>query len=162
MTRVIRIKNSGTRDVKKLIIAAIALLLFGSAGFMALAFINNPAEASEAKEEGEGPPAPTFVEMKPLVLPVLDKEGVSQIVSIVVSLETDTPEKAKEVEALKPRLTDAYIQGMYGVLSSKEVMADGILQVEYIKGRLNKITSKVLGENKVKDVLLQVVQQRNV
>lgn len=150
--------------MKKLIIVAIALLLFGSAGFMALAFIDNPAEASEAKEakEGEGAPAPTFVEMKPLVLPVLDKEGISQIVSIVVSLETDTPEKAKEVEALKPRLTDAYIQGMYGVLSSKEVMADGILQVEYIKGRLNKITNKVLGENKVKDVLLQVVQQRNV
>lgn len=151
--------------MKKLIVATIALILLGGGGFGAYLFLNKPAEASESKTEekaeGEAVP-PSFVEMKPLVLPVLDKEGVSQIVSIVISLETDTPEKAAEVEALKPRLTDAYIQGMYGVLSSKEVMSEGVLQVEYIKGRLNKITNKVLGENKVKDVLLQVVQQRHV
>jgi flagellar FliL protein len=154
--------------MKKLFIAVIGLVLLGGGGFGAYTFFNKPAEATETKEiesaaedakAGEAAP-PTFVELKPLVLPLLDQNGVSQIISIVVSLEMDTPEKAAEVELMKPRLTDAYIQGMYGVLSSKSVMEGGVLQVGYIKNRLNTITSKVMGEDKVKDVLLQVVQQR--
>jgi flagellar FliL protein len=154
--------------MKKLVIALVGLLLLGGGGFGAYTFFNKPAEATETKEvakaaedakEGEAA-APTFVELKPLVLPLLDQNGVSQIISIVVSIETDSPEKAAQIELMKPRLTDAYIQGMYGVLGSKAVMDGGVLQVGYIKSRLNTITSKVMGQDKVKDVLLQVVQQR--
>lgn len=153
--------------MKKLIIAFIALLILGGGGFGAYLFFNKPAEATEtqeAKKEEEKDVAaaapPSFVEMKPLVLPVVDKQGVSQIISIVISLETDDPAKVEEIKMMQPRLTDAYIQGMYGVLNSQAVMADGVLQVNYIKGKLNSITTKVMGKDKVKDVLLQVVQQR--
>ena len=152
--------------MKKLIIAVIALLIFGGGGFGAYTFFNKPAEATETKEKVEEEKEaavvvpPSFVEMKPLVLPVVDKEGVSQIISIVISLETDDPAKVEEIKMMQPRLTDAYIQGMYGVLNSQAVMADGVLQVNYIKGKLNSITTKVMGKDKVKDVLLQVVQQR--
>ena len=156
--------------MKKAIIAVIALLLFGGGGFGAYLFFNKPAEATETKEAAKGAEAakegekapPTFVEMKPLVLPVVDKEGISQIISLVISVETDDPANAAQIELMRPRLTDAYIQGMYGVLSSKAVMSDGILQVAYIKDRLHAITVKVMGKGKVKDVLLQVVQQRHV
>ena len=152
--------------MKKLIIAVIALLILSGGGFGAYMFFNKPAEATEtkenAKEEKEAAVVvpPSFVEMKPLVLPVVDREGVSQIISIVISLETDDPAKVEEIKMMQPRLTDAYIQGMYGVLNSQAVMADGVLQVNYIKGKLNSITTKVMGKDKVKDVLLQVVQQR--
>lgn len=149
--------------MKKFIITAIAVLFLGCGIFGTFLFLNKPAQANESKEpeKAEGEAAgPSFVEMKPLVLPVVDKEGVSQIISIVISLETDDPANVAQIEQMRPRLTDAYIQGMYGVLGSKEVMSDGILQVAYIKDRLHTITNKVMGENKVKDVLLQVVQQR--
>lgn len=155
--------------MKKLIIAVIALLILGGGGFGAYLFFNKPAEATESKEAEKAAATakaelvpPSFVEMKPLVLPVVDKDGVSQIISLVISLETDDPANVAQIELMKPRLTDAYIQGMYGVLNSKAVMDGGILQVGYIKARLNAITAKVMGENKVKDVLLQVVQQRHV
>ena len=157
--------------MKKLVIAVIALALLGGGGFGAYTFFNKPAEANETKEAAKAAEAakpageevkPSFVELKALVLPVIDQNGVSQVVSIVVSLEADNPANVEEIKLLTPRLTDAYIQGMYGVLSSKQVMDQGVLQVGYIKARLNAITTKVLGENKVKDVLLQVVQQRRV
>lgn len=156
--------------MKKAIIAAIALLLLGGGGFGAYVFFNKPAEATETKEAAKGAEdakagnnlPPTFVELKPLVLPVVDKDGVSQIISIVISVETDDPAKAAQIELMRPRLTDAYIQGMYGVLNSKSVMADGVLQVGYIKSKLHAITVKVMGKDKVTDVLLQVVQQRHV
>ncbi|PZP55519.1 MAG: flagellar basal body-associated FliL family protein [Micavibrio aeruginosavorus] len=154
--------------MKKAIIAIIAVLLLGGGGFGAYTFFNKPAEATESKEVEKAAEAakeavpPTFVELKPLVLPVVDRDGVSQIISIVISIETDDPAKAAEIELMRPRLTDAYIQGMYGVLSSKAVMEGGILQVGYIKTKLHNITNKVMGKDKVKDVLLQVVQQRQV
>lgn len=153
--------------MKKLVIAAIALLLVGGGGFGAYMFFNKPAEATESKEIAQAAEAvealpPSYVELKPLVLPVLDRNGVSQIISIIVSLEVENPEKAAKAEALKPRLTDAYIQAMYGALSSKTVMEGGVLQVGTIKTKLNAITTKVLGKDQVKDVLLQVVQQRPV
>src|SRR5690606_402610 len=104
--------------MKKLIIAIIALLLVGGASFGAYTFVNKPAEATETKEIAKAATAaevkpPSYVELKPLVLPVLDRDGVSQIISIVISLEVENPEMAAKAEALKPRLTDAYIQAMY-------------------------------------------------
>ena len=42
------------------------------------------------------------------------------------------------------------------------VNAEGIVQVNKVKERLNKITTKVMGAEKVRDVLLQAVQQRPV
>ena len=40
--------------------------------------------------------------------------------------------------------------------------ARGIIQVGKLKKRLNKVSEKVLGEDVVHDVLLQVVQQRPI
>ena len=120
--------------------------------------LTHTALATEEKAETGA----SFVEMKPLTLPVVDGEGISQVISLVVSLEVENAEAKAEVEKLRPRLTDAYIQDMYGTLSRKTAMEGGVLQVAYIKERLNKVTAKVMGEHKVKDVLLQVIQQRGV
>ena len=100
--------------------------------------------------------------MSPLVLPIVDKNGVSQVISLVVSIEVKDEISAKEVERLSPRLKDAYIQDMYGVLTKQAAMEGGVVQVGYIKNRLNTVTLKVLGKDLVRDVLLQVVQQRPV
>lgn len=157
--------------MKKVVLMVAALALLGGSAAAAYIFFVQPAQASEgdkkpeAKEEakGEGGEATvSFVEMSPLVLPVVDKNGVSQVISIVVSLEVKDDVVAKEVERFTPRLKDAYIQDMYGVLTRQAAMDGGVVQVGYIKDRLNKVTAKVLGQDKVRGVLLQVVQQRPV
>jgi flagellar FliL protein len=161
--------------MKKVILGLAALALLGGVAFGAYTFFGSPAEAAataeskeaekaaeEAAKEGEegAPETAEFVKMDPLVLPIVDKNGVSQVVNLVVALEVGSPEAAKEVEKLLPRLKDAFIRDMYGVLTRQAAMEGGVLQVGYIKGRLNKIAVKILGEDKVKDVLLQTVQQR--
>lgn len=123
--------------------------------------LGSKAFAQEEKKEGEAA-GPSYIEMKPLNLPIVDDQGVSQTVSVVVSLEVADAAAAAEAEKMKPRLTDAYIQDMYGALSKKTMMEGGVIQVIYLKDRLNKVTTKVLGEHKVKDVLLQIVAQRPV
>lgn len=103
-----------------------------------------------------------FVELEPLILPIVDKHGVSQVISIVVALEIENHSHIQTVRKLSPKLKDAYIQEMYGTLSKKATLEGGIVQVSVIKDRLNKITADVLGKNVVNDVLLQVIQQRSI
>lgn len=103
-----------------------------------------------------------FVELEPIILPIIDAKGVSQVVTLIVSLEVNSEENAKYVTQLKPRLKDAYIQDMYGVLNRKASMDGGVIKVDQLKERLNRVSAKVLGEKKVNGVLLQVVNQRPI
>ncbi len=164
--------------MKLAMIALVAVLVLGGGAAGAYFYFDKPAEAAggpvdeakkaehEAKEaaakDGEPAPLAQFVQLDVLILPIIDETGVTQTITMAVSLEVPDEATAKEVEHLSPRLKDAFIQDMYGTLSRKNAMDKGVLQVGMIKERLNKISTKVLGEDKVKDVLLQVVQQRPI
>lgn len=103
-----------------------------------------------------------FVELDPMVLPIIDSSGVSQVVTLVVAIEVTSDSAATTVRNLSPRLKDAFIQDMYGVLNRKAAMEGGMLKVDYMKRRLTNISTKVLGEDGVNQVLLQIVQQNPV
>ena len=103
-----------------------------------------------------------FVELDPLILPIVDNNGVSQIVTMVISLEVNDEAAAATVKSLSPRLKDAFIQDMYGVLNRHAALKGGVIQVSQIKARLNELSNKVVGEDLINDVLLQVVQQRPI
>lgn len=159
--------------MRMIVIALIALLVLGGGGAGAYFYFSQSAEASPGAEVGENHEKQAkaehkksehveFVEMDPLILPIVDKEGVSQVVSLVIALEVADAEAAKSVEAMTPRLKDAIIQDMYGVLNRHAALKGGVIQVGYIKARLNKISGQVLGDDVVQDVLLQVVQQRPI
>lgn len=158
--------------MKKALIGILVLVFLGGGAGGAYYFFRQPAEAAvtegeapvveEAKaEEAEGPKM-AFVKMDPLILPIMDENGVSQIISLVVALEVKDEATAKEVEFMAPKIKDAYLQDMYGMLNRKAAMEGGAVQVGPIKARLNAITTRVMGEDKVSDVLLQVVQQRPI
>ncbi len=156
-------------------LALIAVLILGGGAAGAYFYFQQPAEAaigetddhSAAKEAhggkgGHAKPGNEFVELSPLILPIVDGNGVSQIISLVVVIEVDGGGKADKVRKLEPRLKDAFIQELYGVLNKHAALQGGVLQVGMIKQRLAKISNRVLGEDKVEDVLLQVVQQRPI
>ncbi|MGH1398293.1 MAG: flagellar basal body-associated FliL family protein [Alphaproteobacteria bacterium] len=152
-----------------MILGALVMLAVGGAG--GYLFFQNTAEASlseeelekveakkaEKKKEKEEKKHYEYVELDPLMLPIIDKNGVSQVLSMVVMVETADPVAIEKVE---PKLTDAYIQELYGVLNEHAALKGGVIQIEYIKAKLNKVSKKVAGDEVVHDVLLQVVQQR--
>lgn len=165
--------------MKLVVIGLAATLLLGGGAAGAYFFFDKPAAAAsgpldeaakaehdakiEAAAEGhdeEGAPKEEFVAMDALILPVIDDSGVTHTVSLVISLEVPDSVTAEEVKRLSPRLKDAYIQDMYGVLNRKSAMKNGVLKVSTIKQRLNLVSEKILGKGKINDVLLQVVQQR--
>jgi flagellar FliL protein len=156
--------------MRMVIIILIALLILGGGGAGAYFYFYQPAEASagaevaKAEKKAEKKHEETaFVEMDPLILPIIDKDGVTQTVSLVIALEVADKNAVKEVEHMAPKLKDAYIQDMYGVLNKHAALKGGVIQVGTIKKRLNQISDEVMGEEDiVHDVLLQVVQQRPI
>jgi flagellar FliL protein len=154
------------------LLALVAIVVLGGAAGGAYFYFGRSAEASvgetaehteakEAKKKDKHEPL-VFVEMTPLVLPIVDANGVSQVISLVIVLQVASEEQKAEVAAQMPRLKDAYIQDMYGVLNKHVAMKGGVLQVGMVKEKLTSASARVLGDDVVEDVLLQVVQQRPI
>ncbi|MCL4679519.1 MAG: flagellar basal body-associated FliL family protein [Alphaproteobacteria bacterium] len=169
---------------KILILLVVLLVLGGGGGGAYYVFVMQPAQAAalkdgdtahgEAKEGEEAEHAEgggdahgekgksEFVELDPLILPILDNSGVNQVVSLVIAIEVPGPSAKDKVKSMSPKLKDAYIQDMYGMLNEHAAMKGGVVQVAVIKERLNVITKDIMGKDTVKEVLLQVVQQRPI
>ena len=159
--------------MKLLMMIAGALLVLGGAGAGAYLYFMQPAEASApegeehevSKKEDEKEDAYAhfeYVELDPLILPIVDNSGVSQVVSMVVALEVEGTAEADKITSMSPKLKDAYIQEMYGMLNKHAALKGGVIQVGYIKKRLYEISQDVAPGGEIKDVLLQVVQQRPI
>lgn len=120
--------------------------------------------AASAEEEGEAKSAYgfEFVKLDPLILPVIDKDGLHQTLSLVIAIEVKRVSHADKVRMLEPRLKDAFIQEMYGIINRHAAMKNGVLQVKMVKDQLKKISQRIVGDDIVTDVLLQVVQQRQL
>ena len=117
---------------------------------------------SKKKAEGEGPVV-TYMELDPLLLPIIDDQGISQQVSLIVKLEIPDAEKAEKIQTIMPKILDAFVQDLYGSLSNQNAMlTNGILRLDKIKTRLKITADKVAGDDMITDVLLQVVQQHKV
>jgi len=151
----------------KAILSIITLLVICGGAAGAYFFLQKPAVASideEAivEEVKEDTSLIEFVEMDPLILPIVNKKGVTHVVTLVVVLEVPDALAKDEVKKLKPRIKDAYISDLYGLLNDQALMKDGVLQVKEVKERLGGISKDLVGEDKVRDVLIQVVQQRPI
>ena len=144
----------------KILISLFGLvLLFGG-----VALYSNVAMASGggAEEEEGGGDKFRFVELDPLVLPIVDNNGVSQTVNMVVALEVKSEGDVSKIELYKPKLVDAYLQDLYGVLNEHAALKGGVIQLGIVKKRLLAISNEILGEDVVQAVLLQVVSQRRL
>lgn len=127
--------------------------------------VADEAKAKEAEgHEGDeaAKPEPEYVQLDPLILPIINAQGVTQTISLVITIEVPDAVSAEKVTARAPRLKDAYIQDLYGALGRQASTQGGVVDVGAIKARLNAITRRVMGEGVTGDVLLQVVQQRPI
>lgn len=139
--------------------------LFALTMVLALAAFSLPAHAGEKGGKDAKKSSGfsfEFVRLEPLIVPIIDENGASQSLSIVVAVEVRRSSHADRVRLMKPRLKDAFIQEMYGSLNRHAAYKDGVVQVQYLKDRLYGISKRVLGDNIVNDVLLQVVSQRQI
>jgi flagellar FliL protein len=119
------------------------------------------AVGKEARKADEAE-ALRYVKIRPLFIPIIGDKGVSEDVSISITIEVPDSERAQVVRTDEPFLTDAFIHDMYGVLNNFSGRRDGVVRVDVIKDRLNRTSRRILGDENVNDVLLEVVYQQRI
>jgi flagellar protein FliL len=145
--------------MKRSLVSIIILAVVAAAGFAGWMLLGH----SSAEAASEAKPAanePRFVKLDPLVLPVVGNRRVEQVVRLVVALELAEPGKAALVEHDAPKLTDAFITDLYGALEPARLGEGGLVNIDHVKGKLARASNRVLGEGVVKEVLVQMVNQR--
>lgn len=152
--------------MKKIILLVLALLVLigaGVGGYMM--FGPKPADHAEEEKKEEKPPRvgpPVYAQIGPMIVPLMGAKNVQQNIMFTVSLEVDDEPTRESVRAQSPRLTDAYVQALYGGLETGQVIDGQILNIPALKAKLQEATDKVLGPGIVHDVLIQSVTQRPV
>lgn len=147
-----------------------AIMLLGTIMSLAiLPAVATPAFAQEgakkeAGKEGEATPEFEYYQVPPVSLPVITERGLTQQVSLAISIEV--PYGKKDAAALYgPKLVDAYIRDLFGALGAGHVLVKGgAVDVETLRTRLTAVTEKVLGKDKeiCRELLLQAVQQHSI
>lgn len=153
--------------MKKIILLVLALLVLIGAGVGGYVMFGpkpqkegEHVEEAPKKKERTGPPV--FVQVGPMIVPVMGAKTVEQNIMVTVSLEVDDDTIREQVRQQSPRLVDAYVQALYGGIDKGQVIDGQVLNIPALKTKLMETTEKVLGPGVVHDVLIQSVSQRPV
>ena len=98
-----------------------------------------------------------FVELDPLVLPMIQEGQVTHHVEVQILLEVN-PEKKDWVKAVMPKIVDRYIVELHGLLSLRIVREQPDLR-PLLRERLIYRTNELVGTDIVRDVLLSKVEK---
>ena len=100
-----------------------------------------------------------YYTLQPFTVPIVRDGRIARHVSFVVTLETrGVANKDKILEARK-RLRDSFLQDLHGVLSIRR--KDGrSFKTSVLKKRLMAVSKRVLGEDIVRDILIENALER--
>jgi len=117
----------------------------------------------EAKKDGgavESSGANFYIRLNPMVLPVINEYGVTEIVSMLIALEVSDQRAIESVNGMIPRLNDAIVRALYGQIDKSIYRNGRFLDLNKLKTKLEVVTDKTFGKGFVKNVLIQGVNQR--
>lgn len=125
---------------------------------MALCALVLALPARAADREGETPPVtkggPSYVRFEPMFVPVIRGSRVTQQVGITLMLLLAHGEHTADVEAKRPQLTDAFFRELYGFFEARSAL-HGPINEAYLKSRLLKAASRIVGPHAIQEVLIE-------
>lgn len=140
-------------------------------GLLAAALAPAWAEAAEHRSEGEGggkakgkgkEPAegePIFIDVSPIVLPVIEGNSVTRQVGVLLTMELADQPAIAVVTDKRRELRDAFITELYRLYGWRST-ADRVVKETLVKQRLQIAADRVLGPGVVRAILIrQIVEQ---
>lgn len=150
--------------MKKLIIiggAAVVLLGGGAGGAFMTGMLDpllgieetkNEEEVAKAKDLEQAQDA-IFVELSPLMAPVISGGRVKQQVMLTISLQVKDVGAKNDLVRIMPKLRDAMLRELFDRPLVKD-KGDGSLDINDIKSRMLRVAHGVLARDQVQDVLI--------
>lgn len=105
------------------------------------------------------PAGPVFVNIQPIVLPVIEGNNVTRQVGVLLTLELAPGQTAAGIAPKQRVLTDAFITELYRIYGWRSG-ADRVVNEDLIKRRLLATADQVLGPGVVHAILIrQLLEQ---
>ncbi len=158
--------------MKKIIIIVVVILLLAGGGAAAFFFLQQEeanTASDEAGEAGQNPADvqveakktddPNYLDMENLAIPIIRNRRIEKHVILKVSLEMMDEDSLEDARPYMPRLKDAFIKDLYDYYSYQTPGTK--INTEAIKGRLKEAGDKVVGNGKIRKVLIQAAFQRS-
>jgi flagellar basal body-associated protein FliL len=103
---------------------------------------------------------PVYVHIAPMVLPVISDAGVEQLVTIVIDVEVRDFDVADNLHSNMPKVMDALMRGLYGGLGQGSLRNGKLVDVTKVKNKATAALQTIIGDDGIKNVLVQGVSQR--
>jgi flagellar basal body-associated protein FliL len=108
--------------MKKILLILPLLIIAGAAAWWFL--LRAPAAEGAATATAPAAAEVKYIELKPLVVPVVREGAVEKIVRVDVALELQDSGAAPKVNESLPRLTDAFVIELYSLLGHRLMEAE--------------------------------------
>ena len=115
------------------------------------------AEAA-AKLETFDKEAPAFIELDPLVIPIVREDRIGGSVQLQIQIETKN-EHRLELLKMQPRISDAFIRDLYGFIP-RMLKTRPDLDLDILSRRLVIIGERAVGPGYIDNVLIQSIVER--
>ena len=150
--------------MKRLLILLLLVLCVGGGGAGAWWFyLREPPEAetaeAKARDTGENAARKRFVELDPMVFPIIREGQVILHLTLAVAFELDRARPVDEITRTLPPLRDAVFSELHSVFALRYVQERGY-DLPFVKDRARQAGERVLGAGEIKTILLQHVNER--
>jgi flagellar basal body-associated protein FliL len=146
-----------------LLVVGIVLLAAGvGGGWVAYKkYIAPPPESAEqAKGKKQPEPPPIYVRLAPFTVPAIGAERPEQLITFVIVLLVSNQSAESQVNDRMPRVMDTFLTTLYASIDEGEMINGSLVNVGGVKKRLQAACDRLLGNDVVKEVLVQTVLQR--
>ena len=145
---------------KILVILAALFILAGGAvavlKWLGLGPFEDPGVAQEQQEPEEPKEETIFIDMEPIMVPLLQGNSVAALVQVQIKLETAGQENAIFLKRRMPKISDAYVRDLHSFMPRMLKQTERI-DVLILKQRLQVIGDRLFGKGLINDVLVQSV-----
>jgi flagellar protein FliL len=130
-------------------------------GLLLLAALR-PGQAADRETGGKEalPGAPVFVDLQPIVLPVIEGNAVTREVGAVFTIELAEGRSADDVRPRRRELIDAFITELHRTYDARS-SANRVVDEAALKQRLKLAADRVLGAGAVRTVLIRQLVERD-
>ncbi len=145
--------------MKKIMIILAALFILAGGAVAVLKWLGlGPFEEQAAVEEAPKEPEvqTIFIDMDPIMVPLLQGNNVAALVQIQVKLETEGQDNAIYLKRRMPKISDAFVSDLHAFMP-RMLKKHERIDVLILKQRLQVIGDRLFGEGYIKDVLVQSV-----
>jgi len=133
---------------------------FARSSALALAFAlaltsqSSGADRSDHTRKVPLPGMPVFIDIQPIVLPVIEGSTVTGQVGVLLTVELVQGRAAEEVEEKQRELTDAFITELYRIYGWRSG-GDRVVAESLVKRHLQTTADRILGKGVVQAILIR-------